>query len=60
MGTVIYEENGKLLKRFYGGTDRGVCYAVGGDGKVIEFTQAEFSSMITKWLRFIFKEVTGI
>ena len=28
MGTVLYDKNGIALKRFFGGTERGVCYSL--------------------------------
>ncbi len=28
MGTIIYDKNNVAITRFYGGTDRGVCYQI--------------------------------
>ena len=43
MGTEIMNENGVFVKRFYGGKDRGVCFAVTIDRS---FTQLEFSVLL--------------
>lgn len=45
MGTVIEDTNNCYIKRFFGGTDRGVCFSVNIHK---EFTQKELAELISK------------
>jgi hypothetical protein len=46
MGTVLFEKDGLQLKRFYGGVERGVCYAICKDDSTIELEIDEMRDIV--------------
>lgn len=57
MGTDIIDKNGFQVTRFWGGSDRGVCFQLNKEGQYIVLSKADMIELVARMLSDIVIEV---